>query len=238
MPRAPTGRPSRWPQGQLRFLIAAPREARHGGGLEVSDAFLAQIAESTADSLALANAILEKHHYLGSINRGFVFADDHGVMVFANPSSRRLPHRSWIELVRWCIVSDVKNAGSKQWSAARSWLLRKYPEITTVVSYSDPSNGHTGALYRACNWLWAPTWHRLRPPPTGNGNWGGQLRAQAVKDRWIAVLREDAERERLLALRDASLKRRFPYAEYREPVFKRGRIIGGGGDFKKWKTGK
>ena len=37
--------------------------------------------------------------------------------------------------------------------------------VSTVVSYSDPSAGHTGSLYRACNWIWAPTWLRLRPPP-------------------------------------------------------------------------
>ena len=53
----------------------------------------------------------------------------------------------------------------------------KYPRCTTIVSYSDPSVGHTGALYRACNWLWAPTWHRLQPPPTGCGSWDGKKRS-------------------------------------------------------------
>lgn len=88
--------------------------------------------------------------------------------------------------------------------------------VTTVVSYSDPSVGHTGALYRACNWWWAPTWHRLRPPPTGNGKWTTQ-QAQSVKDRWVFPLAPDAERAALLLVRDTSILRRWPFVVYREP---------------------
>lgn len=168
--------------------------------------------------------ILTDQHYLGPNPRGEVYRDDYGLMVFANPSSRRLPQSSWLELVRWCITVREKNAGSRQWSAARRWLLEQYPAVTTVVSYSDPSAGHTGALYRACNWFWAPTWHRLRPPPTANGTWDGDT-VQATKDRWIFPLRPDASRAALLAIHDACVRARFPWAEYRE---------GRGGDYKRW----
>lgn len=173
------------------------------------------------------NAILAERHYLGPIDRGDPYLDDYGVMVFANPSSRRLPQQRWLELVRWCITSDVDNAGSRQWRAAHRWLRDRFPEATTVVSYSDPSAGHTGALYRACNWLWAPTWHRLRQPPSGNGRWTKGGKVEAVKDRWIYPLRPDNQRERLLAIQDESLVRKFPYAQFTE---KRG------GDFKRWRT--
>lgn len=118
-------------------------------------------------------------------------------------------------------------AGSRQWRAAHRWLRERFPHVTTVVSYSDPSAGHTGALYRACNWLWAPTWHRLRTPPSGNGRWTDGGKVEAVKDRWVFCLARDSERAGLLAIQDASLVRRFPYAEFRE---KRG------GDFKRWKA--
>ena len=177
------------------------------------------------------NQVLARYHYLGPINRGRVYRDVRGVMVFANPSSRRLPQGRWVELVRWCIVSG---RGSEQWKDARQWLLMEFPEATTVVSYSDPAAGHTGALYRACGWLWAPTWHRLREPPSGNGNRG--TGRQGAKDRWIAVLRKDDERERLLRLEDESLRRRMQWAEYREPKWKRGHAIreSGGGDFKRF----
>lgn len=149
---------------------------------------------------------LDANHYLGSVKRGFAWADDFGVIVFAKPTSRRLPQDgSWLELVRWCLIG-TPNGGSRQWAAV-SREIRTLPEVTTVVSYSDPSAGHTGALYKACNWLWAPTWHRLRPPPTGNGTWGNKG-VQAVKDRWVFPIQRDERRRGLLAINDESLVRR------------------------------
>jgi hypothetical protein len=177
------------------------------------------------------NALLTAYHYLGPIDRGEVYRDTFGLLIFANPSSRHLPSDRWLELVRWCIV-DQPGAGSRGWAQARRWLLETYPLVSTVVSYSDPSVGHTGALYRACNWLWAPTWQRLRPPPTGNGDWG--TGAQAVKDRWIAVLRPDAERESLLTVKDEAIVRRMPWATYQEPRWHGLRARGGGADYKRW----
>lgn len=171
------------------------------------------------------NQVLSRFHYLGPIDRGFTYRDQFGVCVFGNPSSRRLPQQRWLELVRWCLYGE-KNGGSQQWKAITAWLRETRPEATTVVSYSDPSAGHTGSLYRACNWLWAPTWHRLREPPSGNGDWGNGRR-QAVKDRWVFCLAADAEREALLRVNDDALRKRMPWAEFRE---KRG------GDFKKWKV--
>lgn len=166
------------------------------------------------DALSV-NDVLSAYHYLGPITRGVAYRDEYGVMVFANPSSRRLPQQRWLELVRWCIVSDVANAGSRQWRNATRWLRRTYPQATTVVSYSDPSAGHSGALYRACNWRWAPTWHRLRTPPSGNGAWTTG-KAQAAKDRWVFCLLPDATREGVLAIKDASVLREMPWAQYRE----------------------
>lgn len=175
---------------------------------------------------------LRENHYLGPAGaRGWAWQDEYGVMVFANPTSRSLPHRSWLELTRWCLRGEP-NDGSRQWSAFSRWAREHLGHVTTFVSYSDPSQGHTGALYRACNWLWAPTWHRLRPPPSGNGNWGSGK--QAVKDRWVFPLRQDPTREDVLAIKDASVEARHPWAEYREPSWKRGRPRGGGGDFSRW----
>ncbi len=176
------------------------------------------------DAYLTPNQLLARHHYLGPISRGRVYRDDVGLMVFANPSSRRLPQERWLELVRWCIVSREKNAGSQQWRRAKAWLRSEYPNATTVVSYSDPSAGHTGALYRACNWHWAPTWHRLREPPSGNGAWRVGRR-QAVKDRWIFSLAADHERAVLLSVHDHSILRVMPWANY---------IEGRGGDFRRF----
>jgi hypothetical protein len=167
-------------------------------------------------------AELDATHYLGASARGAAWHDEHGVIVFAAPTSRRLP-RSWLELVRWCLMG-APNAGSKQWAAVVPELLKVYPDATTVVSYSDPSAGHTGALYRACGWEWAPTWHRLRPPPTGNGSWSDG-ESQSVKDRWVYLLRADSDRERILSVHDDSAMRGLELASFREPRWRKGRPV-------------
>jgi hypothetical protein len=178
------------------------------------------------DAFLSVNQILERDHYLGPIGRGFSYRDEFGVMVLTNPTSRFLPNQRWLEVARWCL-KGIPNGGSQQWRRVVRWLQDRHPGATTVVSYSDPSVGHTGALYRACNWLWAPTWHRLREPPSGNGNWGSGR--QSAKDRWVFCLQNDPEREWLLRLNDDSLKRKYPWAEYRERC---------GGDFKRWKSSR
>ena len=140
------------------------------------------------------SVMLEDRHYLGRSHRAkWTYQDEFGVMVWSNPSSRHLPQQRWLELVRWCLVG-VRNGGSMQFRRVKKELLSNFPNVTTLVSYSDPSQGHTGALYKACNWVWAPTWHRLKPPPSGNGSWDGKTK-QSVKDRWIFPLRPDAERD-------------------------------------------
>ena len=176
------------------------------------------------DDARTVNDILTERHYLGPISRGFSYRDEWGLIVFGNPSSRRLPQDRWLELIRWCLNGE-KNGGSRQWRAAHKWLRTNHPEVTTVISYSDPSVGHTGALYRACNWLWAPTWHRLREPPTGNGAWSEGGKREAVKDRWVFCLSGDVGREALLRVNDEGLLKRMPWASFRE---------GRGGDYKRW----
>lgn len=163
-----------------------------------------------------ANELLAKYHYLGPLRSGgklIVVGSRCGepvaAMIWKHPTSRRLPaFGTWLELSRWCLTSEAgENAGSRmhRWSTR---LIRQHlPSVTTLVSYSDPSHGHTGALYRACNWQWAPTWHRLRTPPTGNGNWG--TGTQAVKDRWVFCLAPDPVRDDVLAVDDAAAVRHW-----------------------------
>lgn len=158
---------------------------------------------------AEADPLLTERHYLGPIKSGkvtrIVVGETDGKIVAAQvwrpPTSRRLPSDgSWLELSRWCLTPEAgPNAGSRQHRAAVKLLADL--GVTTLVSYSDPSQGHTGALYRACNWLWSPTWQRLRPPPTGAGNWGGKA-VQHVKDRWIFPIKPEVGRGRLLMIND------------------------------------
>lgn len=176
-------------------------------------------------------AALDRGHYLGS--RGararLVWEDSHGVIVFSGVSARRLPN-TWIELSRWCIVPG--GVGSQQWAACLVGC--DFGDATTIVSYSDPSVGHTGALYRACNWIWAPVWHVLREPPTGAGLRGGKR--QRAKHRWVYLLRPDSAREEILRVKDSSIVRRWPWADYKEPTWRRGvpDLRPSAGRYKQW----
>jgi len=152
-------------------------------------------------------------HYLGLSKRARLeYADEFGWVTFSNPTSRRLP-QDWLELNRWILLGK-KNGGSQQWRRITRWLRWIAPDCTTVVSYSDPAVGHSGAVYKACNFIAAPTWHVLVPPPSGNGTRAG--RQHGVKLRWIYPLAPDPRRETLLVL-ESSYRRRFPGRSYVEP---------------------
>lgn len=154
----------------------------------------------TTGTVAEANALLRGRHYLGQVGAGGaqlvvvgrVRARVVACQVWRHPSARYLPSDgSWLELSRWCLTPDAgPNAGSRMHKAAVRLIREHMPAVTTLVSYSDPSHGHTGALYKACNWVWEPTWHRLHPPPTGAGDWGNGQR-QEPKDRWVFRVRKD-----------------------------------------------
>lgn len=163
-----------------------------------------------------ANPLLNARHYLGPVDSGSVRLVVVGrvagrvvaAMVWKTPTARRIP-TDWLELSRWCLTPEAgPNAGSRMHRYAVRELRRLFPAATTLVSYSDPSVGHTGSLYRACNWLWKPTWHVLRPPPTGGGSWDGET-FESPKERWVFYLREDPNRDAVLVLDDESLARRF-----------------------------
>lgn len=178
--------------------------------------------------------VLAERHYLGPVRRGWGYSDEFGVSAFAQPTARNVP-RHWLELTRWCLRGEP-NDGTRQWAAMLIHIRYEFPEATTVVSYSDPTAGHTGALYRACGWLWAPTWHRLWSPPTGQGSWRPGV-TQAPKDRWIFPLQPDDSRADSLKVQDGRI-RRMPWAQYREPTWRRGKFDPrtGGGDYSKFKA--
>lgn len=175
--------------------------------------------------------LLNQSHYLGAggMRARLMYGDEHGLIVFSSPASRRLP-RDWLEVSRWCIVPG--GIGSAQWSHAVKWI-RELSDSTTIVSYSDPSRGHSGALYRAANWIWAPVWHVLREPPTGCGTRAGKK--QRAKHRWVYLLKPDGRRATALALQDEALTRRYPWVGYSEPAWRRGRPVVQNQDrFKRW----
>lgn len=167
------------------------------------------------------NPLLSREHYLGPLVTGghslIVVGSTAGRVVagqvWRRPTSRRLPaDGTWLELSRWCLTPDAgNNAGSRMHKWACRLIREHLPAVTTLVSYSDPGHGHDGALYRACNWYWRPTWLRLRPPPGGHGAWvHGE--PQAIKDRWVFPLRPDHAREGITYIDDPGAIRHWRQA--------------------------
>lgn len=78
-----------------------------------------------------------------------------GAMVFAGPpreTSIRYGGKTW-ELARlW--VSDDCPRNTESWFIARAikFIKRNNSEVKCLVSYADPSQGHSGIIYKASNW--------------------------------------------------------------------------------------
>ena len=161
-------------------------------------------------SIADVDLLLRTRHYLGKapahslklILAGSADGQVVAAQVWKLPTAKYLPNDgTWLELARWCLTPEAGlNAGSRMHAYAVREIKALQPAVTTLISYSDSGVGHTGSLYRACNWQWFPTWHRLKPPPTGGGTWDG-VHYQTPKDRWIFSLRRDDRRAAILAVK-------------------------------------
>ncbi len=150
-------------------------------------------------SLSECNSLLAEFHYLGPIRSSLLNLgvwNESGELtqcqVWKWPTARLVPN-DWFELARWCLTPlSVKNDGSRFHGQAVRVIRSTFPEVKTLVSYSDMTR-HTGALYKACNWVEAPTHHadRFRANgkgyPSGHGNWNGGDR-QEPKLRWTFPL--------------------------------------------------
>jgi hypothetical protein len=79
-----------------------------------------------------------------------------GCIVFALPpreTAKRYGAVTW-ELARlW--VDDRAATNAETWiiGAAIRWIERNRKDVEALVSYADPSRGHSGTIYRASNWI-------------------------------------------------------------------------------------
>ena len=80
-----------------------------------------------------------------------------GVIVFALPPRETMKRYkvslAW-ELAR-LYVMDSEPFNSETWFMSRAikFVRSNHPAVEALVSYADPSAGHTGVIYRAANWL-------------------------------------------------------------------------------------
>lgn len=156
----------------------------------------------TTATVSEVNQILGSNHYLGTVATArYCFAGWTGNLlttcqVWRWPTARMLPDDgTWLELSRWCITPMAGlNAGSRTMGWVRRWLRNNAPEVTTLVSYSDPVHGHTGGLYRASGWTYTPTHHGVRYDAdgvgykSGHGKWSKGGIIQSPKHRWTIEL--------------------------------------------------
>jgi hypothetical protein len=80
-----------------------------------------------------------------------------GCIVFALPPREVMKRYNvplaW-ELARLFIMDCTpKNAESWFMSRAVQWVKQNRPDVRLLISYADPSAGHSGTIYRAANWI-------------------------------------------------------------------------------------
>lgn len=78
-----------------------------------------------------------------------------GVIVFALPpreTMKRYGGETW-ELARlWLDDSVPHNAETYLIGRAVRYIRQHHKQVKALVSYADPSAGHTGTIYKAANW--------------------------------------------------------------------------------------
>lgn len=114
--------------------------------------------------------------------------------IWTNPTSPKLPQREWLMLKRWAVAPDAPRNTARRMHA---WMLRelraRFPEVTTLLSYSDPDS-HTGTVYRVCGWAEGETTERK-----SNQTWHNRRRSNRTENlppcrvtRWTKQLHKGA----------------------------------------------
>ncbi|MFN0314743.1 MAG: hypothetical protein ACKVQA_06885 [Burkholderiales bacterium] len=79
-----------------------------------------------------------------------------GMILYALPpreTAKRYGGVTW-EMARLWIGDEIPKNG-ESWLIAKSvkYIRRERPEVVALVTYADPSVGHSGAVYKAANWV-------------------------------------------------------------------------------------
>jgi len=110
-------------------------------------------------------------------------AAEHGglayaVAIWTNPSSPKLPQQTWLMMKRWAVAPDAPaNTGSRMMGWMVRNIRRRLPEVTILVSYSDPDT-HDGAIYKASGWEEGETTTRT----IGSKQWHNRQRGKRSKN--------------------------------------------------------
>ena len=104
---------------------------------------------------------IKERHYLKSVPAGAIirmcFTDDRnniiGGMLWGHPTSRRIDHKTILELTRMCFIDETEPfIESRALSMARKHIRKHYPIVKGLIAYASTGMGHDGTVYRADNW--------------------------------------------------------------------------------------
>lgn len=115
----------------------------------------------------------------------------YAVAMWTNPSAPRLPQREWIELKRFAIAPNApKNLASRMLGWMSRDIAKRFPEVTTLVSYQD-CDVHDGTIYKAAGWTGGE--EQTRSPST---TWHNRPRSRSLNAviprrvrRWTKTIR-------------------------------------------------
>lgn len=104
--------------------------------------------------------------------------------LWSNPSSPKLPQKTWLQLRRLAIAPDApRNTATRMLGWMARDVRRRYPEVEVLVSYQD-CDKHSGAIYAAAGWV--PEEVQIRSEKT---TWRNRKRAKFVEDKPTKVRR-------------------------------------------------
>lgn len=90
-----------------------------------------------------------------------------------------------LSLTRLVIVPDVPTNGASYLISASVRLIKADGRFVSLVTYADESQGHTGAIYRAANWVYVG---RTGPYPRWLTPDGRQVAPKATTNRTKAEM--------------------------------------------------
>ena len=119
-----------------------------------------QIRRSQPSESREIAAWIKQHHYLKSTPPGYVLALEYflrgklvGAHLVGRPANRNLDADRVLELTRAYFLDEApKNCESQALAMMRKHIRTWLPNVRLLISYSDPEQGHTGAIYEADGW--------------------------------------------------------------------------------------
>ena len=129
----------------------------------------------------------------GAIHGGIFYA----VAIWGHPNARLLPQKTWLELRRMAIAPEApKNTASRMLKIMKILIKKKFPYVTTLISYQD-TEIHQGTIYKAAGWEQANfhkggSWYRPNSVNLSNQRPRGRPdlnKAIGAKIRWQKEIR-------------------------------------------------